>query len=71
MAWAEDSPLKLSVTFTYRYYDAIFNNEQQPGLGFGVQRTIPNLFYGGSVSRLLDTMNRSTAIFSSIKSVVR
>lgn len=40
MNWGEDNPAKISITFAYRYYDAIFNNQQQPGLGANIGLSI-------------------------------
>ena len=35
MNWAQDEVVRLSVTFAYRFYKAVFNKQDQPGLGRG------------------------------------
>lgn len=35
MSWGEDGLAKMSVSFTYRYYNAVFYKQDQPGMGFG------------------------------------
>ena len=35
VSWGEDSVSQLSISFAYRYYIAVFEKQDQPGLGFG------------------------------------
>jgi len=35
MNWGSEDPARLQVTFAYRNYKAVFNRQDQPGMGFG------------------------------------
>jgi len=35
MTWGEDNLVRMSVTFAFRYYTAVFNKQDQAGMGYG------------------------------------
>lgn len=50
LTWSSDETLKLPVTFAYRHYKAVYNKQDQPGLGFGFSFRIgPGGDFGGSI----------------------
>jgi len=50
LSWQSDDTLKLPVTFAYRHYKAVYNKQDQPGLGFGFSiRVGPDGDFGASI----------------------
>jgi len=67
--WEEDSLLKMTVTFAYKYYRAEYYGSSQPGLGLGFSINLgPNGVSGGL--RLPGIGNISASSGNGLTSVV-
>lgn len=49
VSWQGDEILKLPVTFAYKHYKAVYNKQDQPGLGFGFSLALGRDGISGSV----------------------
>lgn len=68
MSWAEDSIVKISVTFAYKNYRCVFQKQDQPGLGRGFSFSLGPDGVAGSL-RLPGIGNVSGANLGGLKTV--